>query len=103
MTLTNGWLGAVAILLCGVANISLRMGGLAIARRLPETGRVRRFMDALPGSILVALIAPSVVEAGIWGLVATVVTSLIALRTHNALLGMVAGMAIIAAQRYLAG
>jgi len=103
MSLTNTWLGALAILLCGIANISLRMTGLAIARRLPMTGAVRRFMDALPGTILVALIAPSVVEAGWAGLLATAVTSLIAVKTHNALLGMVMGMAIIAAQRLVAG
>jgi len=103
MSLTNTWLGALAILLCGIANISLRMTGLAIARRLPMTGAVRRFMDALPGTILVALVAPSVVEAGWAGLVATVLTSLVAIKTKSALLGMVVGMVVVAGYRLLAG
>ena len=42
----------------------LRFGGLMLANKLPRSGRCRRFMDALPGTLLLSLIAPGIVSAG---------------------------------------
>jgi len=94
-------LSVLTILACGLVTYALRLGGLLLADRLPKRGRVRAFMDALPGTLLLSLIAPSVVENGIWGGVATLFTALCAIKTKSPLLSMLVGMAIIAVQRYV--
>ena len=78
----------------------LRSGGLLLAGALPQKGRVKAFMDALPGTILVALVAPGVYQAGVSGQAAALVTALCAWRTGNVLLAMVVGMAIVAGARF---
>jgi uncharacterized membrane protein len=78
----------------------LRIGGLLLADRLPKTGRFKRFMDALPGTILLSLIVPAAIAAGPMGWVATVCTGLCSLKTGNVFLSMVVGILIVAAGRW---
>ena len=60
---------------------SLRIGGLLLAERLPKTGRFKRFMEALPGTILLSLIVPAALAAGPIGWLATLCTALCSLKT----------------------
>ncbi len=83
-----------------VATYSLRLGGLLLAGRLPKTGKFRRFMDALPGTILLSLIVPAAFAAGFWGWIATACTALCSLRTGNIFASMVIGVTIVAVSRY---
>jgi len=78
---------------------SLRIGGLLLAEKLPRTGRFKRFMDALPGTILLSLIVPAAVAAGPIGWIATLCTGLCSLRTGNVFLSMVVGIVIVAIGR----
>ena len=64
----------LAIGLAALVTYGLRLSGLLLAGRMPKTGRVKRFMDALPGTILLSLIVPAAVGAGPPGWVATAVT-----------------------------
>lgn len=91
----------VAILLAAAATYSLRLGGLLLASRMPKTGRFRRGMDALPGALLFSLVLPPIVSEGVWGIVAAALTGLVAFRTRNTLLAMIAGMGVIFVQRHL--
>ena len=77
----------------------LRFGGLMLAGRLPRSGRWKRFMDALPGTILLSLIAPAIVSAGAWGGVGALATALCAYKTKNVLLSMLLGVVIVAFSR----
>lgn len=77
----------------------LRLGGLMLAGRLPKTGRFKKFMDALPGTILLSLIVPAALAAGIWGWVATLCTAICSLRTGNVFFSMIIGVAIVAVSR----
>lgn len=79
----------------------LRFGGLLLAGRLPKTGRFKRFMDALPGTILLSLIVPAAIAGGGWSWFATVCTGLCSLKTGNVFLSMMIGVVIIAFSRYL--
>ena len=79
---------------------SLRIGGLLLAERLPKTGRFKRFMDALPGTILLSLIVPAAIAAGPVGWLATFGTGLCSLKTGNVFLSMVVGIVIVAAGRW---
>jgi len=94
---------ALAIALAAIVTCGLRIGGLLLADRLPDSGPFKRFMDALPGTILVSLVAPGIIQAGIWGMVATVLVILTAIKSKNAFFAMLVGMIVVAASRALAG
>jgi uncharacterized membrane protein len=87
------------IVLAAIVTYSLRFGGLMLASKLPNSGRWRRFMDALPGTILVSLIAPGIVSAGWWGGVGALATAVCAYKTKNVILSMLLGVAIVALLR----
>lgn len=92
------------LLLIGLAALltyGLRIGGLLLADRLPQSPRFKAFMEALPGAILAALVAPGVFSAGIGGVIATMVTAFCAYKTKNVFLAMLLGMGIVALQRQL--
>ena len=82
---------------------ALRLGGLLLSSKLPDKGRFRVFMDALPGTLLVSLVAPGILAAGAWGMAAAACTAAVALKSRNVFLAMLIGMAIVAAGRHLAG
>lgn len=77
----------------------LRIGGLLLSERLPSTGRFKVFMDALPGTLLLSLIAPGIVASGVLGGVAALATAICTHRTGNIFLSMVIGMGIVAGGR----
>ncbi len=79
----------------------LRLGGLLLAGRLPKTGRFKKFMDALPGTILLSLIIPAALAGGIWSWVATICTAMCSLKTGNVFISMIVGVAIVAGSRWL--
>jgi uncharacterized membrane protein len=82
---------------------ALRLGGLLLADRLPQAGPCKRFLDALPGTILLALVAPGVYSEGLWGTMAIILTVLATMRFRNVLFGMLVGMAAMAFHRNLLG
>jgi uncharacterized membrane protein len=82
-----------------VTTYAFRLGGLLLSEQLPKTGGFKVFMEALPGAILVSLVAPGIVSAGPWGWFAALVTGVIARKTGNLFLSMGLGMAIVAIQR----
>ena len=88
-------IGAAALVTYG-----LRLGGLLLAGRLPKTGRFKKFMDALPGTILLSLIVPAAIAGGLWSWVATLCTALCSLKTGNVFVSMVLGVAIVALSRW---
>lgn len=95
-------LGLSVFLTIGFAALvtyGLRVGGLMLADRLPHTGRWKRFFDALPGTILVSLIAPATLSAGWFGAIGTLATALCVYKTRNVILSILLGMAIVAIHR----
>jgi uncharacterized membrane protein len=85
--------------LAAMVTYLLRFGGLMLSGRLPQSGRWKRFMDALPGTILLSLIAPAIVSAGLWGGVGALATAVCAYKTKNVLLSMLFGVAMVAVSR----
>ena len=57
---------AVFLAIAGAALVTyaFRFGGLLLSEKLPSTGKFKDFMEALPGTILVALVAPGIIAAG---------------------------------------
>jgi uncharacterized membrane protein len=91
----------LAIAGAALVTYALRLGGLLLAGRLPRNGGFRRLMDALPGTILISLVAPSIASAGILGGVAALATAFCAWKTRNILVAMVVGMVIVATGRWM--
>jgi len=89
----------LAIFGAAAVTYALRIGGLLLAGKLPKTGRFKRFMDALPGTILLSLIVPAALAAGPIGWIATVCTGLCSLKTGNVFVSMVVGIVIVAVGR----
>jgi branched chain amino acid efflux pump len=92
---------AILLTIFGVAltTYTLRFGGLLLSERIPRSGGFKYFMEALPGTILVSLVAPGILSAGPWGWIAALVTGFTAHKTGNLFLAMGLGMAIVAIQR----
>jgi uncharacterized membrane protein len=93
----------LTIVLAAIVTYTLRVGGLLLAERFPKTGRFKKFMDALPGTILLSLIVPGVFGAGIWGWAATACTAFCSLKTGNVFASMTLGVGIVALGRWFAG
>jgi uncharacterized membrane protein len=91
----------LAIAGAALVTYSFRLGGLLLSEKLPRTGRFKDFMEALPGTILVALVAPGILAAGLWGCLAATATALMAWKTGNVFIAMLSGMIIVAGARYL--
>lgn len=97
----NNYQVFIVIVFAALVTYSLRLGGLLLSQRLPSSGRFKIFMDALPGTILISLIAPSVVSSGIFGGIATFCTAFVTYKTGNLFFAMVVGVSIVAFSRYL--
>ena len=91
----------LAIAGAALVTYAFRFGGLLLSEKLPDTGKFKDFMDALPGTILVALVAPGILAAGFWGCLAALATALLVWRTGNVFIAMLSGMTIVAGARYL--
>jgi uncharacterized membrane protein len=100
-TTANGVAISLAIAGAALVTYGLRLGGLLLAGRLPRNGGFRRFMEALPGTILLSLVAPGIVSTGPLGTVAALATAVCAWKTRNVLIAMVVGMVIVAAGRWV--
>lgn len=95
--------GLVAILLASIITYGLRLGGLLLSDRLPKTGPARRFLDALPGTILISLVVPGAVHAGTPGMVGLGSCLLVYVRSRSLLLTMIAGVGAVWLMRWLPG
>lgn len=89
----------VAVLAMAGASHLIRWAGYWAMGRVPLTPRLRRMLDALPGAVVAATVAPIVVKAGAAAAlgIAVVITAMILRR--NEFLAVFAGMAAVALAR----
>ncbi len=102
--MTHAGTDMTVLLIIGLSAIltyGLRVGGLLLGSRLPRSGRFKKFMDALPGTILLSLVAPGIISAGFWGCVAALCTAICTYKTKNVFLSMLVGMTIVAVHRHI--
>ncbi len=93
--------GLLAIVAASLITYAFRFGGLLLADRLPQTGPLRKFLDALPGTILISLVAPSAANAGWLGGVGVAACLMMYFFTRNLLLTMVGGVLTVYVLRLL--
>jgi uncharacterized membrane protein len=92
------------LVIVGMAAVTYltRVSGLWVGGRLRSHPRFDAAIAALPGAILVSLVAPSIVTAGVPGFVAAGATVLVAIRLRgNILAAMLVGVLVVWALRMM--
>lgn len=92
---------AVALAVMAVTTYVTRVGGLVIMSRTPITPRVERFLEALSGSVLVALVLPQAVAGDLAAKVAIALAVIVMVATRQTLLALIVSLAAAAAVRNL--
>ena len=93
-------LNAFFIIFCvALGTYSLRYMGLVFSNSLSNEGKVKIFLDYLPATRLLSLIAPASLKEGVLGFVATVFIAFCMYKTKSILASMVLGVVIVAIGR----
>jgi len=88
-------LAMLLIILAGIITYSLRFGGLMIGDILSKHRFVENLIKALPGTLLLSFIIPSIILEGPPGAISALVTGIVAKKTNNVHIALLVGMAII--------
>ncbi len=91
---------ALALGVIAVVTYITRVGGLVIMSRMSITKRIERSLEALAGSVLVAIVAPATLEGDLAAKAAVVASIVIMLLTRNAVLAMGTGLVAAVAIRF---
>jgi len=81
--------------------VASRLGGYWLMGYVNVTPRVRRMLDALPGSIIVAAALPVAVNGGPVVIFAILAALAVAILLRNDFIAVIVGMAVAAAARAL--
>jgi len=98
----DGFGVSAAILVMAVVTYAIRAGGFWLMAFVPLTPRLRRMIEALPGSVVVAAVLPFIVREGPVAALAIAVAGAVVLVTRRDLLAVLAGMMVAAAARAVA-
>lgn len=88
-------LAIIIIILSGIITYSLRFGGLLIGNMLSKHKFIENLIKALPGTLLLSFIIPSIISEGVFGAISALSAGIVAKKTNNVLIALVVGMAII--------
>ncbi len=81
--------------------VASRLGGYWLMGYVNVTPRIRRMLDALPGSIIVAAALPVAVNGGPVVMFAILAALAVAIMLRNDFIAVIVGMAVAAAARAL--
>lgn len=85
------------------ASFACRAGGFWLMRFVPVTPRLQAALRATPLAVMVGIVAPAAARGNAAELAALVLVAAIVRRTNNDLLAAIAGVAVVAGLRALAG
>lgn len=91
----------VAFAIMTAVTVASRLGGYWLMSYVNVTPRVRRMLDALPGSIIVAASLPVAVNGGPVVMFAILAAMVVTVIRRNDFLAVITGMAVAAAARAL--
>jgi uncharacterized membrane protein len=89
----------IAIAVMAVATYAMRAGGFWLMSHVPPSPRLRRMLEALPGSVVVATVLPIIVREGFSVALAVAGAVAVMLVWRRDLLAVLTGMAVAAAAR----
>jgi uncharacterized membrane protein len=91
----------IAFVVMTAVTVASRLGGYWLMGYVNVTPRVRRMLDALPGSIIVAAALPVAVNGGVVVMVAIAAAMTVTIIRRNDFIAVVTGMAVAALARAL--
>ena len=94
---------AIYLTILGMAVVTYvtKAGGFLLMRWMPPTRAVRAWLEYIPGSVLVALVAPSILGGTAAEVAGAITAALAMLVTRQPIIGMIAGIAAVAIARAL--
>lgn len=95
--LSHGVLAIIAAM--ATVTVFTRFAGFWMMGRVTLTPRIMRMLEALPGSVVAALIMPVILKEGVSAGVAMVAVALLMIWRRNEFLALACGIAIIAGMR----
>lgn len=99
----TGWGALLLILAMALVTLATRWGGVYVMSFIPIGYRVKQFIHAVSGSVLVALLAPLALEGDLGARLALLTTALIMLLVKKPLPAIAAGILVAALVRRFIG
>lgn len=90
-----------ALVVMALVTFATRIGGFLVMIWIPLSARVQRFLEALSGSVLVALVLPMAIHGDLAGQLALLVAAITMLATRNSVAAIAAAMIAVVALRAL--
>lgn len=91
----NDTLALITILGMALVTYATRAGGFWLMGLVTPSPRVEAWLRQIPGAVLVAIIAPTVLASSLAETLAALASALVALRTKNVLVAMVVGVGAV--------
>jgi branched chain amino acid efflux pump len=85
----------ITILGMALVTYITRAGGFWLMGLVTPSPRIEAWLKQIPGAVLVAIIAPTVLASSLAETLAALATVLVAIRTKNVLIAMVVGVAAV--------
>ena len=102
MTVEAAGIGALAVVLAmALVTLATRWGGLFVMSFVPIGGRVKRFIEAMSGSVLVALLAPLALNGDAAARIALLTTAVVVVVSKRPLPAITCGVLAAALVRQL--
>ena len=89
----NETLTLITILGMALVTYATRAGGFWLMGLVTPSPRIEAWLRQIPGAVLVAIVAPTVLASSLAETLAALATVLVAIRTKNVLIAMVTGVA----------
>lgn len=101
MMSTDGLNGLLVICLMGAVTLLTRFGGVLVMSVVPINQRVESFINAMSGSVLIAILVPVAVEGDMAARLALLATAVVMLALRRPMPAIAAGISVAAGWRYL--
>jgi uncharacterized membrane protein len=85
----------ITILGMALVTYATRAGGFWLMGIVTPSPRIEAWLRQIPGAVLVAIIAPTVLASSLAETLAALATVLVAIRTKNVLIAMLVGVAAV--------
>ncbi len=101
MMATDGINGLIVISLMAAVSLLARFGGVLLMSVVPINPRVESFINAMSGSVLIAILVPVAVEGDVAARMALLATAGVMLALRRPMPAIAAGILVAAGWRYL--
>ena len=91
----NDTLALITILGMALVTYATRAGGFWLMGLVSPSPRIEAWLRQIPGAVLVAIIAPTVLASSLAETLAALASALVALRTKNVLVAMAVGVGVV--------